>query len=68
MDDGWFAADFVMVHQIYGSLPWEKTWMCAIDMLKEVELGGPYNFLQNKEYIIHGGLQEGAQLSKKNLY
>ena len=53
MNDGWFAADFTMAHQIYGNLSREQTWMCVVDLLEEVETGGPYFW----DYPKHSRLQ-----------
>ena len=47
-DDGWFAADFVMAHHIYGDIGGEQTWLSSVDLAKEAE-AGPYLWGYPKE-------------------
>jgi hypothetical protein len=47
-DDGWFAADFVMAHHIYGDVGGEQTWLSCVDLVKEAQ-AGPYLWGYPKE-------------------
>jgi hypothetical protein len=46
-DDGWFVADFVMAHHIYGDVG-EQTWLSCVDLVKEAQ-AGPYLWGYPKE-------------------